>query len=84
MGTAAMVLGLLGLIGCVPLIGSILGIVFGTIGIRKADAGLADNRGMAQAGLIMGWIGLALLIVGGAIAFFVFVVAAANASVVVG
>ena len=64
MGTAAMVLGLLGLVCVLPLIGSILGIIFGMIGLRKVDEGLADNRGMAQAGLVMGWVGLALFLLG--------------------
>lgn len=68
MGTAAMVLGLLGLICVLPLIGSILGIIFGMIGLRKVDEGSANNRGMAQAGLVMGWIGLALFLVGCVIA----------------
>jgi hypothetical protein len=53
-GTAALVLGIIGLfLG--PL--SVLGIIFGAIGQRKADAGLANNRGLATAGLVTGIIG---------------------------
>ena len=73
MGTAAMVLGLLGLVCVLPLVGSILGIVFGIIGLRRVDQGLANNRGMAQAGLVMGWIGVALFL----LAFVVFLIAIA-------
>jgi hypothetical protein len=55
MGTAALVLGILGLfLG--PL--SVLGIIFGAIGQRKADAGLANNRSLATAGFVTGIIGL--------------------------
>ena len=39
----------------------ILAIVFGTIGQRTIDrsAGTQSGRGMAKAGIILGWVGLA-------------------------
>lgn len=77
MGIAAMVLGLLGLVCVLPLIGSILGIIFGMIGLRKVDEGLADNRGMAQAGLVMGWVGVGLFILS-CIAALVIIAASAS------
>jgi len=56
-GIIALIFGLLGLFNVVPVIGSILGIVFGAIG-RKKD----DNRGMAIAGLVLGIIGIVIWI----------------------
>jgi len=63
MGTAALVMGILQFI-CIGTIGSILAVIFGKIGMNKADQGLANNRGVAKAGFILGIIGLALSAVG--------------------
>ncbi|KOT27613.1 membrane protein [Streptomyces caelestis] len=65
MGTAAMVLGILAcclfcMYGVVSVVLGVLAIVFGIKGRRKAEEGLADNHGQAQAGLITGIIGLVL------------------------
>ncbi|MEU9335375.1 DUF4190 domain-containing protein [Streptomyces sp. NPDC048290] len=65
MGTAAMVLGILAcclfcVYGVVSVILGILAIVFGIKGKKRAEQGIADNRGQAQAGLITGIIGLIL------------------------
>jgi hypothetical protein len=59
MGTAALVMGLLQFV-CLGPIGSILAIIFGAIGIKKAKNGVATNGGMARAGLWLGIIGLVL------------------------
>ncbi|MFM8156377.1 MAG: DUF4190 domain-containing protein [Actinomycetes bacterium] len=59
MGTAALVLGILGFF-CFPLISSLLAIIFGRIGMTRADQGLATNRGTAKAGFILGIIGIVL------------------------
>lgn len=59
MGTAALVMGILQFF-CLGTIGSILAVVFGKIGMNKADQGLATNRGAAKAGFVLGIIGLAL------------------------
>ncbi|WP_398662189.1 DUF4190 domain-containing protein [Streptomyces misionensis] len=63
MGTAAMVLGILSiclfcLYGVVSLVLGILAVVFGVKGRRRAERGEATNHGQAQAGLIMGVIGI--------------------------
>lgn len=58
MGTAALVLGILGLLICGPL--TLLAIVFGAIGLQRANAGRANNRGAALTGLILGIIGAML------------------------
>lgn len=55
MGTAALVLGLIGLpFGCIF---GILAIIFGAVGMQRANAGLATNRGVAMAGLVIGIVG---------------------------
>ena len=59
--TAALVLGILGLIFC-PLICSVLALVFGYQSRSEIDAsgGRVSGRGNATAGIVLGWIGLAL------------------------
>ena len=56
-GIIALIFGLLGLFSVVPIVGSILGIVFGAIGKKKDD----DHR-MAVAGLVLGIIGIVIWI----------------------
>ncbi|MBR8639391.1 DUF4190 domain-containing protein [Streptomyces tuirus] len=65
MGIAAMVLGIVSctlfcLYGVVSLVTGILAVVFGLKGRKRAEAGVATNHGQAQAGLIMGIIGIIL------------------------
>lgn len=59
MGTAALTLGIIGLFA-LPLVASVLAIIFGNIGMSRADAGIATNRGAAKTGFILGIIGLVL------------------------
>lgn len=74
MGTAALILSILGIIGCIPLVGGILGIVFGKMGMKAAEEGRATNAGQAKAGFIIGIIGLVLWVILGII-YFVFIAA---------
>ncbi|WP_298552039.1 DUF4190 domain-containing protein, partial [Streptomyces luteogriseus] len=65
LGIAAMVLGIVSctlfcLYGVVSLVTGILAVVFGLKGRKRAEAGVATNHGQAQAGLIMGIIGIIL------------------------
>lgn len=61
MGVAALVLGIVALVTCwIGVIPSVLAIIFGSIGMKKADQGLANNRGLAKAGFILGIIGAAI------------------------
>ncbi|WP_328564783.1 DUF4190 domain-containing protein [Streptomyces coelicoflavus] len=65
LGTASMVLGILAcalfcMYGVVSLVLGVLAIVFGVKGRRKAEAGLANNHGQAQAGFVMGIVGVVL------------------------
>jgi hypothetical protein len=78
LGTAALILGILGVIGCLPYVGSILGIVLGKMGMNKADQGLATNGGAAKAGFILGIIGIILAVIGTIIYIVVIVGAAAS------
>jgi Domain of unknown function (DUF4352) len=60
MGTAALTLGIVGLVvGLIPIVGfagfvcAILGVIFGAIGLSRAGRGLASNKGVAIAGTII-------------------------------
>lgn len=60
--TAALVLGILGLVVC-PLICSVLALVFGYQARGEIDAsgGRMSGRGNATAGIVLGWIGIAIM-----------------------
>ena len=77
MGTAALVMGILQFF-CLGTVGSILAIVFGKIGMNKADQGLATNRGAAKAGFVLGIVGISLTVVGIIIAIIAVAIGAAN------
>lgn len=77
MGTAALVMGILQFF-CLGIIGSILAIVFGKIGMNKADQGLATNKSAAQWGFWLGVVGLILSVIGIVIWIIIVAVAAAN------
>lgn len=66
-GTAALVCGILAIILDVTVYGGlilgILAIIFGGVGLGRTKRGEATNRGAAMAGLVMGIIALALLLV---------------------
>src|SRR4051794_38386263 len=59
--TAALVLGILGLVFC-PLICSVLALVFGYQARREIDGtgGRMSGRGQATAGVVLGWVGIAI------------------------
>ncbi|MEV7910966.1 DUF4190 domain-containing protein [Streptomyces griseus] len=79
LGTAAMVIGIISVVGfCmygVNIILGILALIFGIIGLGRAKRGEATNRGMALAGVILGSVGI---VVGAAI-LGLFIWAATNA-----
>lgn len=64
----SLVTGILSFVFC-PLLLGIAAIITGTMSRKAADQGLANNRGMATAGLILGWVNVALVVLG--ILFFV-------------
>jgi predicted Zn finger-like uncharacterized protein/prepilin-type processing-associated H-X9-DG protein len=49
---AALIFGILGF--CLPILGSLLGIIFGIVGISKTRDNRAGGRGIAVAGLVLG------------------------------
>jgi len=63
---ASLILSLLGLVGVLSLIGSILGIIFGNQakGEIARSGGDLTGEGLAEAGVIIGWVGLALSVIG--------------------
>ncbi|MDA0184729.1 DUF4190 domain-containing protein [Solirubrobacter phytolaccae] len=58
--TAALVLGIVSIL-CVPLIAGIIGVIIGGQAKKEIDSsgGRLGGRGMAQAGVILSWIGIA-------------------------
>jgi Domain of unknown function (DUF4190) len=62
MATAALVLGILALITSFTVIGGVLlgllAVIFGIVGLRRANRGLAFGRGRAIAGIILGLLGI--------------------------
>ena len=60
------------------LVGSILALVFGYIAKREIDAsnGMQGGRGLAIAGIVLGWVGVGIWILMGMILLFVFGIAA--------
>lgn len=64
MGTAGLVLGIIGVVLCWSPPGFILGIlavIFGGVGLGRSKRGEATNRGAAMAALILGIVAIALL-----------------------
>lgn len=62
-GTTALILGIVGLL-CCGLFTGIPAIFLGRKGMALADSGQANNRGVAQAGMILGIIATVLSVVG--------------------
>ncbi|MDQ5874175.1 MAG: DUF4190 domain-containing protein [Actinomycetota bacterium] len=66
LAVASLVCGILGVVfPFIPLIPSILAVVFAGRGKRQIDAsgGLQTGRGFAVAGQVLGWVGIALVLV---------------------
>lgn len=59
---ASLVLSILGLVGLLPLLGTILGLIFGYSAKNQIaqSRGLQGGEGLAQAGIVIGWITLGL------------------------
>ena len=73
MSVWSLVTGILSFVFGALLLG-IAAIITGTMSRKAADQGLANNRGMGTAGLILGWINVALVVLG--ILFFIIALAA--------
>ncbi|MFD5428617.1 DUF4190 domain-containing protein [Streptomyces sp. NPDC127084] len=79
LGTVGAVLGMVVVLFWMAWLPALLAVVFGFIGLRQARKGLATNRGMALAGVILGAVGL-LFSVGGGIFAVVTVKKAADSA----
>ena len=65
LGIWAFVLAMLGLIGILPIIGSVLGFVLGRVAVRQADTrGLLGGRGLALAAVTISVVTLVVLALG--------------------
>ena len=69
----SLITGILSYVMC-PILLGVAAIITGTMGRRAADEGLADNRGMATAGVILGWVNIGLSVLG--IVLFLFLLGA--------
>lgn len=63
MGIASLVLGILGVFCCGSFVMSVLAVVFGVMGRKKAEQGLADNGSVATAGLVLGIVGIVVSVI---------------------
>lgn len=66
LAVASLVLSLLGLLGILPLLGSVLGLIFGYSARNQIaqSRGMQGGEGMAKAGIIIGWVTLAIWALG--------------------
>ena len=69
LGLAAMILGIIAVVlAFIPCIGwlgfipGLLGVIFGAISLKKANAGEVDNKGMSITGLVCGLVAVIILI----------------------
>jgi hypothetical protein len=62
LAVVSLVLSILGLVGVLPLVGSIGGIVSGNIARKEilANPDLHSGEGMARAGVVLGWVGVGM------------------------
>ncbi|MCP2637034.1 DUF4190 domain-containing protein [Microbacterium sp. HD4P20] len=75
----SLIASIVGFIGILPIIGSIGGVITGHISLNQLKTNGENGRGMALAGTIVGYVGLAFWIIGG-IALFSFIAWAASQS----
>ncbi len=78
LAVASMVLSILGFLWILPLVGPIAGAIMGHLSLGQIKRSGEAGRGMALAGVIVGWAGLGLLVL--VVLFFVFVIAVGTSS----
>lgn len=63
---ASLVLSLLGLVGVLPLLGTVLGLIFGYSARNQIaqSRGMQGGEGLAKAGIIIGWVTLGIWALG--------------------
>lgn len=64
MAIASLILSILGLIGVLPFLGSVIGLILGYSARNEIDrsGGMLTGREMAKWGIILGWVGLGLIV----------------------
>lgn len=72
LGVAALICGI-GSWVILPLLAAVAAIILGSMGKKAADQGLANNRGMSQAGSILGWINVGITVFVGVLVLILFV-----------
>ncbi|MCR2785787.1 MULTISPECIES: DUF4190 domain-containing protein [unclassified Microbacterium] len=72
----SMIASIVGAVGILPIIGSIAGAIMGHIALKQIATTGEKGRGMALAGVIVGWVGLGLV----ALIILIFVLAAIGVS----
>lgn len=60
----SMIASIVGALWILPFIGSLAGVIMGHISLKQLSTSGEKGRGMALAGVIVGWIGLALTVLG--------------------
>ncbi|MET0296560.1 MAG: DUF4190 domain-containing protein, partial [Microbacterium sp.] len=59
----SMIASIVGFIWILPFVGSLAGVIMGHISLKQIARTGEKGRGMALAGVIVGWVGLALVII---------------------
>jgi hypothetical protein len=74
MAVASLIAGILGLT-LVPTIGSVIGLILGYMARNRINesGGTIGGAGLAKAGIILGWIGIGLTVLGVCLAVAIFV-----------
>ncbi len=64
LGIWALILGIASIVLSCGFLSGIPAVILGRQGQRAADEGQANNRSMSTAGLVLGWVGIALSVIG--------------------
>lgn len=77
---ASLIASILGVIGVLPFVGSLAGAIMGHISLGQIKSTGESGRGMALAGVIVGWAGVAMWVVLGILLLFFIGLAASSGS----
>lgn len=74
----SLIFSLLGIVWILPFVGSLVGVITGHMSLNQLKSRDEKGRGLALAGTIVGWVGLAFTIIFGIIIILVIVYSAQN------
>jgi len=80
LAVASMILSIVGFLWILPFVGSLAGAIMGHVSLGQIKRTGEAGRGMALAGVIIGWAGVALAVLGVLFFVFVFAVSAGSSS----